>query len=147
MKARSADLLTSILWICEYDKERFDRFAALSAACTTHFPPASRSLFQALMINGTLTACPGRSRRTDKVFIVQTARDRRHEVTLRFVLVGAEAEDGSGGATLSFGKCSCGVPARNHFPCGHMYTVALSRNLDERKLVPQELNAAGWSKE
>ena len=147
MKARSVHLLISILRICEYDKERFDRFAAQSAACTMHLPPASRSQFQALRSNGTVTDCPGRSSPTDKEFIAQTARDRRHEVTLHFVLVDAEPENGSGGATLSFGTFSCGVPARNHFPCGHMYTVYLACNLDERKLVPQELTAAASSKQ
>lgn len=40
--------------------------------------------------------------------------------------------------------CSCGLPAMEHMPCGHMLAVAVKTSLNQVYLVPQEFTTAAW---
>lgn len=136
--ARALDLPNSALWVTQLEARRFNRYKEACLARTDVMPPKILRNFSELKAYAYLPNNAPSASATEQGFLVKTTPTLTRTVTLIF------QRDAAGDIVSYFGKCSCGTPSCQNFPCNHQKTIATARNLDENLLILLKLTTARW---
>lgn len=139
---RCIDITNSIVMLGRREARVYNQMAHNANTATGYATPSASARLADVVPSGDATLVPIESTAAYKKYHVSCANGIIYKVRIAI----PDLSDPNYSYFLDDGgeNCSCGVPARDLFPCEHMAQVAFQYALQDEHLVPFELSNAHW---
>lgn len=138
--ARSLDPFLFVLWHCKRSVRLYSKFYQESRACDSTLTPYAQKKLQDIKKVGEVQPIIAEFTPSHQVFHVRVGQ-AVNQVYLR-----VPSADDTNQSRFPYDRtpCTCGAPAIEHMPCGHMLAVAEKISLNSVYMVPSEFTTAAW---
>ena len=138
--ARSLDPFLFVLWHCKRSVRLYSKYSQESRACNSTLTPHAQKRLKDIKKVGEVQPVIAEFTPTHQVFHVRVSQ------VVNQVYLRVPATDDPNQSRFPSDKtpCTCGEPAIEHMPCGHMLAVSDKLSLNSIYMVPYEFTTTAW---